>query len=84
MSDLSHLIAATDRLVREEARLSQAINAGNDKEAELRAVWVRQNKEEIEAEIAFLQDRGVTVPAYLMPVDDAPMTMDEILAELEA
>jgi hypothetical protein len=68
MIDRSHLDALRQGLAREKGRLAEAQSEG---ERALRGVWVAQAEREIAAELAFL---GID--------DDAPMTDDELLAEL--
>ena len=72
MTDFSHLDALEDGLSRERQRLA---NARTSRERELRSVWVAQREREIAAERAFLG---------LEPADTGSMTIEEILAELEA
>lgn len=70
MTDFSHLDAIQARLFREEMRLMDAVTPA---EKAFRAQQVASAKKEEDAEYAFL---GIERPA--------PMTMDEIMAELDA
>jgi|WetSurMetagenome_2_1015567.scaffolds.fasta_scaffold00618_8 hypothetical protein len=68
--DTTHLVAIHERLCRERRRLAES---KQPEERALRSEWVRQNENELAAELARL---GV-------PLDDLPeMSDDELLEEL--
>ena len=73
MTELSHLHAIQDRLIRERARLETARTGG---ERALRVAWVAQAEREVAAERDFL-GLAPDTPA-------APLSDDELLAELLA
>lgn len=70
-AETSHLVAITQRLTRERARLA---SASTDGEKALREVWVRQAEKELADEIAFLKSKGVVL--------EEAKTDKELLAEL--
>lgn len=68
--DTTHLVAIHDRLCRERRRLAEA---ASKEERALRSEWVRQNENELAAELARLG----------MPLGALPeMSDDELLEEL--
>ena len=69
MKDTSHLVAITERLSRQKARLSESPDNA------LLAVWVRQTEKELASEYAHLGMEAA-------PVCD--LSEDELLAELMA
>lgn len=72
MTDFSHLDALELGLSHERARLNLA---RNPREIEYRSIWVRQYEREIASERELLG---------LPPEGDAPMSLEDILAELDA
>ena len=71
MRDYSHLDALELGLHHERQRLALATNP---RETQYREIWVRQYEQEIASEREHLG---------LPPEGDAPMSLDDILAELE-
>lgn len=80
MNELSHLSALQTRRFNEAARLAKS-SLG---EKEIREVWLAQIDNEIDAEIMFLERKGISVPAYLLPLDpsETPDTVEDILRDL--
>lgn len=72
--DTSHLDAIDLRLSHERSRVAMA---KNERERQWREHNVKMIEQEREGEIAFLAKHGVVIEP------DSPMTLDEILVEME-
>ena len=76
MNALSHLHVLELHLSNERMRLHAATN---QKEKDLRAVWVQQAEREVQGEIDFLTSKGIQTRRITIEIDDPDALLRALL-----